>query len=198
MEFKEVHILPANDDGTIFTVNTGSMQKNADNLEPISTYSFRNGALVPVYTDEQSDTEPVLYTIENDDIKPVPYQQSSGHSNSYLFVDPNRSEQVPDSYEIVLNDNSENSQTLYEGKSQIAHSPIIMEYPSKNYVGNQIKSSSQDAMEVVYITERKETTRSPPVIVKTEVDAVTIEPIASKNIKPNPDYEPSSITVKKK
>lgn len=176
-EFKEVQILPANDDGTIFTVDTDSMQKTTD--EPISTYSFRNGALVPVYNEEQPETEPVLYTIEEDDIKPVSYQQTNQNSN-YLFLDSNRQEPVPETYEIVFNGSLENSQVSYERKNQHA------EYQRKKYTEPpQAKTTSQDAMEVVYITEHEERTQSPPVIVKTEIDAVAIEPVRSKIIKSN-------------
>lgn len=169
-EFKDVQILPANDDGTIFTVDTDSMQQKSSDNEPISTYSFRNGALVPVYKEEQNDTEQVLYTIEEDDIKPISYRESTQTRSNYLFIDPNRQEQVPDSYEIVFNGSSTNSQTSYEKKSSV-QSPIIMEYPRKNYISNQARASSQETMEVVYITEHVERTQS-PVAVKTETESI--------------------------
>lgn len=165
LEYKDVQILPANEEGTIFTVDTDSLQQK-DNT-PISTYSFRNGALVPVYSfEEQTETEQVLYTIDEDDLKPVSYRDSN--TNDYLFVDSNRSEELQESYEIVFNGNSENSQASLERKPQ-----TVGQYPRRNYSSNQQQNVSQERMEVVYLHEEH---GQPPVVIKSETDTLVIEP----------------------
>lgn len=63
MAVKNVQVLPANADGTIFTLDTESMVACSDE-QPVCTYSFQNGNLVPVYSVSQdNESSQVLYSL---------------------------------------------------------------------------------------------------------------------------------------
>lgn len=61
----EIQVLPANEDGTLFTVDTDSFQQ-IPMSEKIESYIYNNGALVPLYkTEPVGVEESVVYTLED-------------------------------------------------------------------------------------------------------------------------------------
>ncbi|XP_018330500.1 uncharacterized protein LOC112904571 [Agrilus planipennis] len=78
--YNNVQVLPANADGTIFTVDTEGIQQLCESDE-IDTYVYRNGVLTPVLKSETRfycDNETIVYAVPEDVV------QSYENSNSII------------------------------------------------------------------------------------------------------------------
>nr|XP_022915164.1 uncharacterized protein LOC111425403 [Onthophagus taurus] len=142
-EFQNIDILPANEDGTIFTLDTDSMQHKSD--DPISTYSFKNGTLVPVY--EEESTEPIVYTLDQDEFKVVPNFRETSSEKNYVFVNTNKESDTTENYEIVFN--GETQQPTIEKKGA---STTTMEITTTTgYTRSDPKKVQMAPIEYVYV-----------------------------------------------
>lgn len=99
-QYDNVQVLPTNEDRTIFTVDTDSMQ-NMPESEEIESYIYRNGTLVPLYKNESSDTnQEILYTISDSDMNVT----TSSNGNEVYLEDTSTEEQQSSNFHVVFND----------------------------------------------------------------------------------------------
>lgn len=99
--YDNVQVLPANEDRTIFTVDTDSMQ-NIPESEEIESYIYRNGTLVPLLKNESTDQE-LVYAIDDSDMNVSVTSQANG--NEVYFSGVTAEEQESEgNFHIVYND----------------------------------------------------------------------------------------------
>lgn len=103
-QYDNVQVLPTNEDRTIFTVDTDSMQ-NLPESEEIESYIYRNGTLVPLLKSEgPDDNQEVLYTIDDSDMN-VGINTTQANGNEVYFTGVSSEEQESTgNFHIVYND----------------------------------------------------------------------------------------------
>lgn len=98
---EEIQVLPANDDGTIFTVDTDSFQQIPVS-EKIESYIYSNGALVPLYkTEAGNGEENVVYTLEETNTESEPGSIKSRNGNT-LFQNAGKQTPEPRAYRLLF------------------------------------------------------------------------------------------------
>ena len=147
MEYKDINVLPANADGTIFTVDTDSLQQKLDD-DSICTYSLRNGTIIPVYT-ENSDVEQVVYTIVENDVREInSNHEKNTEKRNFLYV--SQQHQQAGDNEYVSNFNG------HICKEEVCDTSVSESVPETQVTNIDLVNQEEETMEVVYITEHSE------------------------------------------
>lgn len=106
----EIHVLPANEDGTLFTVDTDSFQQIPAS-DKIESYIYSNGALVPLYKTEPDSVEQnVIYTVEDSHMENERRNSKSRNGNVVLHNSGKQNLQ-PKTYRLLFDTFTESEST---------------------------------------------------------------------------------------
>lgn len=146
--FGDVQILPASADGTLFTVDTDSMQQVPES-DKVESYIYRNGALLPL-TQIPEDTEEIVYTMANEGgasfrivADPPSYEASN---NEVLFEEVKDGDEPRSHFHVVYNDYTSavpHKKVVSENTTKIVEKPPPI-VPNIKIESMQVDDNSQD------------------------------------------------------
>lgn len=122
--FGDVQILPASADGTLFTVDTDSMQQVPE-PDKVESYIYRNGALLPL-TQIPEDNEEIVYTMStqgDDSFRIVTDPPLYEPSNEVLFEEVKDGDAPKSHFQVVYKDYIPHKKAPVENATKIVEKP---------------------------------------------------------------------------
>lgn len=129
VQTEEIQVLPANEDGTLFTVDTEFQQLPVS--EKIESYIYNDGTLVPLYKTEPPNVEEsVVYTVEETNVDHHQPRNVKSKNGNMLLKTTAKNVQ-PRTYRLVF-DNYDGSTAMEEDANNSAtrqNQPVIQKLP---------------------------------------------------------------------
>lgn len=147
-QIHEIQVLPANEDGTLFTVDTDSFQQIPVS-EKIESYIYNNGALVPLYkSDATNGTQNVMYALNTSNQEDVVTKSRNGTGS---FGNSIKQSSVPRTYRLLFDTFTE---------SEDAESMLIDDETSNCTVdSNTEKKRNSNSVKLEMIEDDEKTAR---------------------------------------